>query len=467
MLDVYYIPVEKIKKIKWEGDAKLYDTKLYNLGQDHNEFIIANPDFCNYQFYKNIKSLPLRNSNRCVVWKYEGQWIAKYFTAEWINEQKYWEVDLKLDWVKNPAIDSSIVFEDIIIQDWYDLNYEMTWYLDSRFNLTADKIWVAKCQLSNTDTLGTKDMGYVSPKITYNPELPNLEYTITERIPYYDLVYEHIWLVDDSMTGNKSNIWAAKITPTDSLGTKIAGTVKINLPKQLDVIFISYNEPNAEENWRRVLEKAPHAYRINGITGIVNAHKCAAELSTTDMFYVVDGDAYLTDEWNFKYQPTIFDRDCVHVWLSINPINDLEYGYGGVKLLPKQLTLDVDLNCVDMTTSISDKFKLMKKISNSTNFNTDEFNTFRSAFRECAKLSGKPMKRQFNRDSEARLNTWCTVGADKPFGEWAIKGARAGKQFGQENTVNLAILAKINDDEFIKKYFNNSVNDALNIVLLN
>jgi hypothetical protein len=116
----------------------LYDTKLYNLGQDHNEFIIANPDFCNYQFYKNIKSLPLRNSNRCVVWKYEGQWIAKYFTAEWINEQKYWEVDLKLDWVKNPAIDSSIVFEDIIIQDWYDLNYEMSLYLDSRFNLTAD-----------------------------------------------------------------------------------------------------------------------------------------------------------------------------------------------------------------------------------------------------------------------------------------------------------------------------------------
>ena len=94
-------------------------------------------------------------------------------------------------------------------------------------------------------------------------------------------------------------------------GTKDMGYVSITGITQLDVIFISYNEPNAEKNWLRVLEKSPKAFRINGIKGIVNAHKCAAELATTDMFYVVDGDAYLTDEWSFAYQPSIFDRDCV------------------------------------------------------------------------------------------------------------------------------------------------------------
>ena len=31
-----------------------------------------------------------------------------------------------------------------------------------------------------------------------------------------------------------------------------------------------------------------------------------------------------------------------HVWRSKNPVNELVYGYGGVKLLPTKLTLDMD-----------------------------------------------------------------------------------------------------------------------------
>ena len=185
------------------------------------------------------------------------------------------------------------------------------------------------------------------------------------------------------------------------------------------------------------------------------------------MFYVVDGDAYLTDDWSFEYQPSIFDRDCVHVWRSVNPVNGLMYGYGGVKLLPKQLTLDVDSNCVDMTTSISVRFKPMTKISNITTFNTDEFNAFRSAFRECAKLSSNILKRKLARESAKRLHIWCTVGEDKPFGDWVIAGAQAGKKFGWSNRENSTVLQQINNDEFIKEYFNDIVNDdVLNVVLL-
>jgi hypothetical protein len=518
MIDAYYIPVEKIKEIEWEGDSKAYDLALYKLGEEFDEFIIANPDYEGHHFYKNIKSLPLTDSNRCVVWKYNGVWIAKYFKREWINEQRYWEVDLNLFWEKNPDID--ITFNTPDIKDLYDLNYNMTWYIDPKFS-NDDKIWIMKCHLRNIETLGekdmgcitpdihirqiynpdipdieyennfnltyqdfgyectwyldpkynpdkdkiwavksklrgasnkpTKDMGYVSPKITYNPDLPNLEINISDHISYYELVYEHVWMLDTTVA---DNVWAAKIIPKKSKGVKTVGIAHINLPKQLDVVFISYNEPNAEENWRRVLEKSPKAFRINGIKGIVNAHKCAAELATTDMFYVVDGDAYLTDEWSFEFQPGIFDRDCVHVWRSRNPINGLEYGYGGVKLLPKQLTLDVDPMCVDMTTSISSKFKTMNKISNITAFNTDEFNTFRSAFRECAKLSSNILKRQLSRESEKRLDIWCSSGRDKPHGEWAIKGAITGRKFGKKNAGNHVKLALINDISWIQLMFN-------------
>lgn len=293
-----------------------------------------------------------------------------------------------LEWTSNPDIQLTAV-DDITINDVYDLNYELVWYLDPDQNPTSDKIWVKKCRLANAKTTGTKDMGYI----------------------------------------------------------------KINLPDQLDVIFISYNEVNAEENWRRVLEKSPKAYRVNGVKGIVNAHKCAAELSTTDMFYVVDGDAYLTDEWDFTYQPSIFDRDCVHVWNSINPINGLKYGYGGVKLFPKELTLNVDSTCVDVTTSISHKFKLMDNISNITKFNTDEFNTWRSAFRECTKLSSNTLRGHLAEESEKRLNIWCTIGAEQPFGEWAIKGANAGKDFGDTNKHNDTNLSLINDLNWVKSKF--------------
>jgi hypothetical protein len=390
MIDIYQIPKKEVEKIEWNGNYKDYDYNLFRLGENRKEFIVVNPAFENYK----IKSIP-RDGNRCIVWKYKDQWIAKYFNALWDIEKRYTEIeaeiDFEIEWTRNPEIDANIIFENDptlnSITDLYDLNYEMIWYIDPK--LTDIKIWAFKGKLKDYATSGTKDMGFVS----------------------------------------------------------IAGS------DQLDVIFISYNEPNAEKNWLRVLEKSPRAFRVNGIKGIVNAHKCAAELATTDMFYVVDGDAYLTNDWSFDYQPSIFDRDCVHVWRSQNPINDLEYGYGGVKLLPRQLTLDVDPTCVDMTTSISSRFKPMNKVSNITEFNTSEFSAFRSAFRECAKLSSEILKRQLSRESKKRLDVWCTIGADKPFGEWALKGAVAGKDFGQANKHDNTYLVLINDIAWIKLEF--------------
>ena len=54
-----------------------------------------------------------------------------------------------------------------------------------------------------------------------------------------------------------------------------------------DVFFISYHEQYADENFEALLDKAPLAKRVDGIKGIFNAHKHAAELSKTKMFYVI------------------------------------------------------------------------------------------------------------------------------------------------------------------------------------
>ena len=57
-----------------------------------------------------------------------------------------------------------------------------------------------------------------------------------------------------------------------------------------DIIFLSYDEPNAEKNYADLLTKVPWAKRVHGVEGSDAAHKACAKLSETDRFITVDGD---------------------------------------------------------------------------------------------------------------------------------------------------------------------------------
>jgi hypothetical protein len=220
-----------------------------------------------------------------------------------------------------------------------------------------------------------------------------------------------------------------------------------------DIVFISYNEPNADANYERLKARFPLVKRVHGVKGIHQAHIAAAKKCFTKMFWVVDGDAEVLDSFNFDYEVSEFDLECVHVWKSINPINGLEYGYGGVKLLPRKLTMQVDVSAPDMTTSISPLFKAMPKVSNITAFNTDPFSAWRSAFRECAKLSSSIIDRQNAAETLLRLETWCTKASTTPYAENALNGAIAGRAYGQENAANKAALSLINDFDWLQNQF--------------
>lgn len=217
-----------------------------------------------------------------------------------------------------------------------------------------------------------------------------------------------------------------------------------------DIVFISYQEPNADENWNNLIERFPTAKRVHGVKGIHQAHIAAAKKCFTKMIWIVDGDAQIVDDFDFSHVVPDHQLDHVHVFRSMNPINDLVYGYGGVKLFPRRMTLNMDTSSADMTTSISDKFIAMPAISNITAFNTDPFNTWKSAFRECAKLSSKTINRQNEEETNARLKTWTTVGHDRKFGEHAIRGARAGMLFGLSSESDLKL---INNFEWLKEKF--------------
>ncbi len=223
-----------------------------------------------------------------------------------------------------------------------------------------------------------------------------------------------------------------------------------------DIVFISYNEPHADKNYNDLYNRfntsgvfGDRVKRIDGVKGIHKAHIEAAKKANTRYFFVVDGDAVITEDFMFNYFVTSKIENIVHVYKSINPVNNLTYGYGGVKLLPTNLTKNMDVNSYDMTTSISDNFIVFDQVSNITAFDTDSFNTWKSAFRECAKLSSKVIDRQQEGETNERLKVWTTTGNGR-FREDAIRGANAGMEFGFSRGSDLRL---INDFDWLKSKF--------------
>jgi hypothetical protein len=115
-----------------------------------------------------------------------------------------------------------------------------------------------------------------------------------------------------------------------------------------------------------------------------------------------------------------------------------------------------------MTTSISNKFKVMNEVSNITAFDTDAFSTWKSAFRECVKLSSKIIQGQEDDETNKRLDTWCTTGSEKEFGRFCILGARSGRDYGNNYRSEPSSLAKINDFDWLQERFHmDEMNDTL------
>jgi predicted dithiol-disulfide oxidoreductase (DUF899 family) len=225
-----------------------------------------------------------------------------------------------------------------------------------------------------------------------------------------------------------------------------------------DVVMLSYKEPEADANFAKLLERVPNAKRVHGVKGIFNAHQRASEIADTKMFYVIDADAILLDDFKFEYFPTVWDEDTVHVWKSKNPINGLVYGFGGLKLFPTQLVRDAKEWKVDFTTSISDKFKAMPGTANYTAFNTNPYDTWKSAFRECTKLSSSIIQKSKKDETDERLETWCTINNGAKYGEYAIAGAKAGRDYGTKHADDEDALSKINDYDWLHQKFEENTN---------
>ena len=208
----------------------------------------------------------------------------------------------------------------------------------------------------------------------------------------------------------------------------------------LDFVYISFKEPNKEENWADLKNKVPWAKRVDGVVGFDSAHKAAADIAETDFFISVDGDNIIDERFLLETLDwTKTDKKAVHRWKAKNNVNGLIYGNGGVvgwdketcKNMKTHENADSEENQIDFCWGVP--HENLHNCYSETIINGSEEQCFVAGYREGVKMStekGKPFRTENFKniwpENLKRLSTWCTVGADTEHGKYAMLGARMG-----------------------------------------
>jgi len=222
-----------------------------------------------------------------------------------------------------------------------------------------------------------------------------------------------------------------------------------------DVFFQCFDELNADENFEVLKQKAPHAQRVQGIVGIHNAHKYCAKQSKTELFYVIDGDACMKEDFEFEYKG--FDNK-VYQWNAIDGVYGTSWQTGGLKLFPKDAVLsarDWGGKYLDSTTTISNNdHEIIDKIASSHLYNTCPLHTWRTIFREYIKQVSRKNPSQL---TQKKLKLYLTHGNRDTSGYawYARMGAYAAQSYYKEHKNSPEKLMIINDYNALSTLFNN------------
>ncbi len=211
-------------------------------------------------------------------------------------------------------------------------------------------------------------------------------------------------------------------------------------PRDYSCIFLSYDEPSADYHYEELKKIWPEARRVHGIKGLDAAHKESAKNAETQRFFVVDGDNYINPNFLNQEVPASAETlpNVVFSWGSLNNVNGLFYGNGGVKFWDRDALLSVQSheNAVEKKYSVDFcygiRYQPMEFCASFLWISGSSYQAFRAGFREGVKFcleDGVPTKQfpeSIANTNFSRLLVWATVGRDKAFGRWAMLGARMG-----------------------------------------
>jgi hypothetical protein len=209
-----------------------------------------------------------------------------------------------------------------------------------------------------------------------------------------------------------------------------------------DIIFLSYDEPNAEKNYADLCNKVPWAKRVHGVKGSDAAHKACAALSDTEYFVTVDADNIIDPrflEVEIDLDTLGLTMENVFSWCGRVHVNGLMYGNGGLKMWTRKFVNEMRTHENSDPDDVKGKvefcfdnryYQFNENYSESYT-NASPFQAWRAGFREGVKMSLDQGARTTDLktiwwQNYHRLLVWCNIGADVPNGLWSIYGAREG-----------------------------------------
>ena len=240
-----------------------------------------------------------------------------------------------------------------------------------------------------------------------------------------------------------------------------------------DIIFLSYDEPNAEKNYADLCSKVPWAKRVHGVKGSDAAHKACAALSETEYFVTVDADNIVDP----KFLEVVVDIDALgltpdHVfsWCGRVHVNGLEYGNGGLKMWTRKFVNGMrtheNSDPADVRGLVEfcfdDKYYQFNENYSESFTNATPFQAWRAGFREGVKMSLDQGAKVTDLHSiwwqnYHRLLIWCSVGADVENGIYSILGAREGA--AMTNCTDWD-YANVRDFDWLTTYWNDHYANA-------
>ncbi len=226
---------------------------------------------------------------------------------------------------------------------------------------------------------------------------------------------------------------------------------KLSESKPLDIVFLSNGEKGADENYEHLLKVTKglknRVVRVDGVNGRVQAYHAAASASETPWMFTVFAKLRINEKFDWNWQPDRLQIPKHYIFTATNPVNGLEYGHQAMIAYNKKITLSNTGKGLDFT--LDDEHEVVNVNSGIAVFNTDEWSTWRTAFREAIKL-----RADTSQESKQRLDTWLNVGNGE-FAQYSLQGAKDAVDFYSEVNGDLEKLRLSYDWPWLRTYFEN------------
>lgn len=224
----------------------------------------------------------------------------------------------------------------------------------------------------------------------------------------------------------------------------------IPMGEPMDIIFLSNGEAIADKNYEHLLnitkDKPNRVIRLDGINGRVASQHAAANASNTSWYFLVNGKLEVSEDFYFGWYPNIYQSRRHYIFTATNPVNYLEYGHMAIVANNKKLTLETVVRGLDFT--MDSRTQVVGMNSGIARYNSSEWDTWRTAFRECIKLCHYKDK-----ESMERLKIWSTV-ANGDYSEYSIRGAMDAIEYYDNVNGEFSKLMLSYDWAWLGDYFN-------------